>query len=52
MDVYDIISPEGYMKGVFASEGSSGARDRQWGITFTFTRMFYWPEKDHTWWKK
>jgi hypothetical protein len=51
-DIYGIISPEGYMKGVFASEGSSGARDGQWGISFTFFRIVSWSEMDRVWWKK
>jgi hypothetical protein len=29
-----------------------GARDGQWGMTFTFFRMFSWSEKDRTWWIK
>jgi hypothetical protein len=51
-DLYGIISPEGYMKGVFGSEGSSGARHGQIGTTFTFYRMFSWGPQDRVWWNK
>jgi hypothetical protein len=51
-DFYGIFSPDGYMQGIFSSEGSSGARHRQYGTTLTFYRMFSWNEKDRTWWIK
>ncbi len=27
------------------------ARDRQWGVSFTFHNMFYWSNKDTRWWE-
>jgi hypothetical protein len=51
-DFYGIFSPEGYMKGLFASEGSSGARQGQIGTTFTFYRIGSWGPQDRVWWKK
>lgn len=44
-----IVSPEGYMKGVFDNFGSTGARDGQWNLTFTFFRMFNWSPHDIRW---
>jgi hypothetical protein len=47
-----IFSPEGYMKGLVGPDGSSGARNGQWGMTFTFFRMFDWNKRDCAWWMK
>jgi hypothetical protein len=51
-----ISSPKGYMVD-FArnfnkeSEGASGARDRQWQISFTFSRLNSWRRQDLKWWR-
>jgi hypothetical protein len=44
-----IISPEGYMKGLFDNEGANGSRDGQWNLTCTFFRMFNWGPHDRWW---
>jgi hypothetical protein len=52
LDGYFIRSPEGFMKKISGSEGSSGFRDGQIGISLTLFRLFSWNPGDATWWKK
>lgn len=54
-DWANVYSPEGYMRNYArehgSMEGSSGARDGQWQISLTATRLFKWDEKDLCWWQ-
>lgn len=47
-----IYSPEGYMKGLFTSDGSNGARDGQWSTSITFFRVGSWSSTDGKWFLK
>lgn len=51
-DWYYTISPEGYMRGVFDSDGANGSRNTQWGISVTFFRLGTWLPNDNVWWMK
>lgn len=53
LDFGRIRSPEGFMKGAFGNKyGSSGVRDRQTRISFTYTSAIRpWNEDDLTWWR-
>lgn len=47
-----ILSPEGYMGKTFDNEGSSGVRDRQWRIAFTYSSALRkMSEDDSKWWR-
>jgi hypothetical protein len=47
-----IRSPEGFMENIFGHEGSSGVRDGQWRIAFTYSSALRkMSEVDSKWWR-
>jgi hypothetical protein len=47
-----IRSPERFMQGTFGDEGSSGVRDKQQRISFTYSSVFRkWSDDDCKWWR-